>query len=249
MLSIPFEDRCLNADTQEVVSIGVKPGDVIEWKETGTYWLIYNRYLQEEAYFRGLMRQCDTEVEINGRKYWAYLKGPSEKGIDWSKSKHFVFNELNYTLEMYISNDSNSNEFLQRFTKLNIKGKPWEVQAIDRLSTDGILAVYLKEDYGVTEVAAEEPPVSEEPEVEVAIEQGSPRIVGPASVHPFDIVSYSVEGSTQGFWSLSNKRARILRQTPTFVEIEITSGKSGDITLQYHGINHDTQLNISILSI
>jgi hypothetical protein len=61
--------------------------------------------LQEDAYFRGLMRQCDTEVSVNGKSYWVYLKGPSEKGINWQKTNNFVFNKLNYTLEMYISKD------------------------------------------------------------------------------------------------------------------------------------------------
>ena len=109
------------------------------------------QYLQEDAYFRGLMRQCDEEVEIevNGKKYkyWAYLKGPSEKTINWQKTNSFVFNKLNYTLEMYLSSNEETNEFFQRFKKLTIKGKPWEVQAVDRWTTDGILAVYLKEDY------------------------------------------------------------------------------------------------------
>lgn len=249
MLSIPFADVCLNGETQDIVTIGVKPGDIIEWKENGTHWLVYNRYLQEEAYFRGLMRQCDVELDINGRKTWAYLKGPSEKGIDWSKSKHFVFNDLNYTLELYISKDVDPNGLIQRFTKLIVEGKPWEVQAVDRLTTEGILAIYLKEDYVLESIINEETPV--EPEEEpVAIMRGdSLKIIGPATVHAFDIVHYSIEGTNQGFWSLSNKRGRILRQSPTFVEIEIVSGKHGDMTLTYHAEGQDVKLNISILSI
>ena len=56
------------------------------------------------------MRQCDDEtIEIGGKRFWYYLKGPDEKGIDWQKSKHFIFNDLNYTLEIYISNNSVTN--------------------------------------------------------------------------------------------------------------------------------------------
>jgi len=52
------------------------------------------------------MRECENEpLTINGKDYYYYLKGPDEKGIDWQKTKHFVFNELNYNIEIYISND------------------------------------------------------------------------------------------------------------------------------------------------
>ena len=150
VLSMPFEDVCLNKNTNTTPGIEatrIKPGDVIVWKETETYWLVYNQYLQERAYFRGGMRKCNTLISVNGINYWVYIKGPSEKGIDWQQSKHFIFNDLNYTLEMYISKDEKTNEFFQRFTKIQLDGKPWEVQAVDRISTEGILAVYLKEDY------------------------------------------------------------------------------------------------------
>jgi hypothetical protein len=148
MLSIPFEDVCLNNDASTKEKIGVKCGDVMQWKENGTYWIIYSQYLQEVAYFRGQMRQCEKEpIEINGAKYWFYLKGPDEKGIDWQKTKHFIFNNLNYTIEIYISNTTETNEFFQRFAKCTIKGKPYQVEAVDRLSMDGLLTVYLKEDF------------------------------------------------------------------------------------------------------
>jgi hypothetical protein len=74
------------------------------------------------------MRQCEAEpLEINGQKFWYYLKGPDEKGIDWQKTKHFIFNELNYTVEIYISKTKETKEFFHRFKKLNIQGKPFEV--------------------------------------------------------------------------------------------------------------------------
>jgi len=60
VLSIPFEDICLNRKkpVDGITSmgkepIGVKCGDVIRWKENNTCWIIYSQYLQETAYFRG----------------------------------------------------------------------------------------------------------------------------------------------------------------------------------------------------
>jgi len=37
-------------------------GDVFEWKETGTHWLVYLQALEEDAYFRSEIRRCDQEI-------------------------------------------------------------------------------------------------------------------------------------------------------------------------------------------
>lgn len=252
MLSIPFKDIRLNKEKPEdettsegIEDIGVKVGDVITWKgkteEDNTHWLIYSQYLQERAYFRGLMRQCDTEIELdNGSKYWVYLKGPDEKSIDWLKTKHFIFNDLNYTLEMYISNNQETKQFFHRFKKVKVKGKNWEVQAIDDITNEGILAVYLKEDY-TNEYA---PSTSDVPNSNPIVP-----IHGPDKVHPYDIVTYTTD-LTGGTWELSNKRAKINKQTDTSVEIEITTGRSGDVSLIYHRADKDNIVkNITILSL
>ena len=50
----------------KIISIGFehgfKPGDVFEWANTGTKWLIYLQDLTELAYFRGDIRKCSHEV-------------------------------------------------------------------------------------------------------------------------------------------------------------------------------------------
>ena len=273
MLSIPFEDICLNKErpegattTQGREPTGIKCGDTIEWKENGTHWLIYSQYLQEIAYFRGLMRQCENEpLFINGQKYWYYLKGPDDKGIDWNKSKHFIFNDLNYTVEIYISKTTETLEFFHRFKKCKLLGKNFEVQAVDSLSADNILTVYLKEDYAniwAEEQAPEVIPPEEEPAPEPEVEPISvfarrtvqvpvvATIEGPKEIYPYDIARYTVTGASNGVWELSNKRAKIIEATNTAVTIEITSGKSGDVSLIYKQIGQaDIVYNISILSL
>lgn len=255
MLSIPFKDICLNKEPLKgektldgKEEIGIRCGSVIEWKENGTHWIVYSQCLQEIAYFRGLMRQCENEyLEIGGKRFWYYLKGPDEKGIDWQKTKHLIFNDLNYTIEIYISNTTETNEFFQRFKKLKIKGKPFKVQAVDSLSTDGILTVYLKEDY-TNEWAPEEEAKPTPPEATLPLD--AIRIDGPLEVYPYDIIEYQILNIKGGTWCVSNNRARILNQSESSVKIEITTGKSGSFSLIYKNDDKvDIKQNIEILSL
>jgi hypothetical protein len=106
---------------------------------------------------------------------------------------------------------------------------------------EGIITVYLKEDY-TNEWA---PAPEEAPE-----EAPSAPFKGPLEVYPFDVVTYSIPYPQNGTWVLSNKRAVILEQNESSVTIEITTGKSGEISLIYRaeGIEDIVQ-NIKILSL
>jgi hypothetical protein len=82
----------------------VKPGSVIRWLDNDTYWLVCYQYLQERAYFRGMMHQCESSLlTIDGIPHHYCLIGPDEQNIDWIKSKRFIFNDLNYNIEIQIS--------------------------------------------------------------------------------------------------------------------------------------------------
>ena len=54
IISIPFEDICLNAEkfgttTQGIVPIGLKVGSVFEWKENKTHWMVTLKKDEETA--------------------------------------------------------------------------------------------------------------------------------------------------------------------------------------------------------
>lgn len=250
ILSMPYEDIQLNAPKGETtlqgqVQTGIKVGDVVRWIDTlrgqDTYWLVYYQYLQERAYFRGMMRQCETEpVLIGGKAHYYYLKGPDDQDVDWIKTKNFIFNDLSYTVQMYISKTREANEFCQRFAKLEIKGKPFEIQAVDRLSSDNVLIVYLKE--------AHENKWAEVSTDEALPEAGATYIEGRAQVYPYDEVSYSIVGAQGGTWSVSGL-ARIVSSTDSTVDIEVTSGRSGSFDLIYSIGSSIVSKTIEILSL
>ena len=244
-ISMEADDKMLSISFDSKISCG----DVIEWKENGTHWIVYSQYLQEIAYFRGLMRQCaDEALEIDGKQFWYYLKGADEKSIDWQKTKHFIFNDLKYTLEIYISNTKETNEFFQRFKKCKIKGKTFEVQAVDNITLNGILVVYLKEDYtNEWEDSYTESVAAIEEEI---IDSSSPQIVGEMKIYPYDIKTYRILNASDGEWLLSNNRAKIVQQDNMSVTIEVTTGKSGSFDLIYRCKDMgDIVSNIKIFSL
>lgn len=171
IISIPFEDICLgmivestdeegNAIRVEkpapapsektskgLETIGLKVGDVFEWKETNTFWLVYLQYIEELAYFRGECRRCDHEILINGRRYRGYLRGPQENTIGWHQKHNISWNDVDWHLSLYIVKNEDTEEFFTRFQKFIIDDRPYEVQVVDRISNPGLLVVRLTETF------------------------------------------------------------------------------------------------------
>lgn len=130
IISIPFKDICLNADKikrktmQDIENINMQPGDVFTWKENGSHWIVYSRRLEETAYFRAEIRRCDDTVEIDGKSYHIYVRGPEQLSLEWRKGNYEMFNKENYTLMMYITKDAVTEDYFHRFTRIKIKDKP-----------------------------------------------------------------------------------------------------------------------------
>lgn len=252
ILSIPFKDICLNEDrvgttTQGEQDINIQVGDVFTWKETDTNWLVYLRYLEEDAYFRADIRRCNHEVEIDGRKYSVYARGPVENSLNWKKGNLEMYNELNYTLIMYITKDKFTLDYFERFKKIKIDNKPWEIQAVDTMSSMGIIEVALKETFSNT---LEEEIKNAETETNGNQEAGSPRILGSTIVYPYETYSYSIDGLTNGIWSVDNmKLVKINGFNNTEVSISIKTGRSGNFTLSYTSGSQTVELPIVIESI
>ena len=227
----------------------MKPGDVFTWVENGTDWLVYLRRLEETAYFRAEIRRCKYTVQIDGTEYKCYAARPSVNEIDWRHQSEKLWNDIDYTLQMYITKDDKTEAFFHRFMIIEINNKPWEVQSIDNMSSDGIIIVYLKEWYqnsiqkAVDAENAETPP-------EEDIDESKPYIEGLSACYPYDKLTYTIANANNGKWEVSNKRAKILDQDETSATIEIVTGRSGTFDIKYVRENEeDVVLNITIKSL
>ena len=103
---------------------------------------------------------------------------------------------------MYITKDEKTEAFFHRFTVVKINGKPWEVQAIDNMSSDGIIIMALKEHYqnSIEDAEIEKQKAAEEEAKKAAarIPKKQPIIEGPNVVYPYDECLYLVKNISNG---------------------------------------------------
>lgn len=138
---------------------------------------------------------------------------------------------------MYVTKDENTLANLHRFSIVYIDGKPWEVQATDPYSSDGIILVQLSEYYqNSIEKAVKEEKIAEDEELPNPDEgevEDIIKIVGPTSVYPYEKYTYKIENVIGGIWTVSNTKVEILSQTENEVRISVTSARSGNFDLIY----------------
>ena len=92
---------------------------------------------------------------------------------------------------MLITNNEETNNFLHRFSIVYIDNFPYQVEAIDDISTDGIIQVALKEYYQNTIEEKEKERIEKEKEEKPILPK---RIVGADVVDAYETVTYSIEG-------------------------------------------------------
>ena len=251
----PEKDVIIPEGEQET---GVKEGDVITWKENNSHWIVYLRRLEETAYFRADIRRCRYQLTLgNGSKYWVYVRGPVEQSLTWTQGSGNYLNKLNNTLIIYVQNNAETLKYFHRFKKVMINNQPWEVQATDSISTPGIIEMTLKETYNNTI----------ETDIDKAIEKAmkkntveneavsGPYIKGSIEVYPYDVRTYEIQNASGGHWVIWNEvgsnLVKLKNSTEKFVEMHITTGKSGSLTLGYEKENGEliASLDIQIKSL
>lgn len=223
---------------------GMKNGSVFYWDRTGTHWLVYLQDYNEEAYFRASIRRCDHKIEIDGHRYWIYLRGPVETAIIWRQKHQIEFNDLNYSLLFYIEKNEETLAFFERFKVLKFDGHNWRVAATDKYSQDGIIEVYLEEYFD-----NEMEDAMVEPEI-IKPDQMHPYIDGPQLVRPYDTnLSYAIVGVSGGGFLVNSSKVDFIEADDKSCKLEILTGKSLSFTLIYRRDNEeDITLDVTVKS-
>ena len=146
----------------KILSVGFeynfKCGDVFEWLGTKSHWLIYLQDLTEIAYFRGDIRKCsykiDWEDESGLHSTYAAIRGPVETKINYIQKHGISVDTPNYSLNILMPKNEATLSYFKRYSKFYLKTNDgeadrvcWRVEAIDWLSTPGILEVNATEYY------------------------------------------------------------------------------------------------------
>ena len=147
----------------KVVSVGYeygfKPGDVFDWMNTGTKWIIYLQDLTELAYFRGEIRRCNYQVSWkneDGEVCTQHLavRGPVETKINFIQKNGISVDEPNHSLDILMTKTPEALKYFQRYAKFYLKGLEWadkkicwRVEAVDTISMPGIIEVVAVEYY------------------------------------------------------------------------------------------------------
>lgn len=248
-ISIPFQAQCL--ETGIVEEVGIKSGDIFEWKKNQSHWMVYLPVSEETAYFRASVKKCQYELEIGDKKFWVHIRGPVEQTLSWSEQENIYFNSLNYTLILTIQNTEETRKLFKRFKKVKVKNMNWEVQAADDFSLDSIITVYLKEDFSNDIKEEYEKEQAEKiPEI-IPPEENEIYIEGEQVVYPFDKKTYYIKNISGGIWKVSDtKKAIIKNQTDEEVAVEVISVRSGNFDLIYKRESEDdVVLHITIDSL
>ena len=225
-------DKLKDDYDKKIISIdfeaGAKIGDVFYWERTNTYWMITLQHYEEEAYFRGSIQRCDYQLDINGHKYWIYLRGPVETTTQWRQKHKIEMNDLNYSLLMYIIKNEETLEFFSRHQIVNFNGHRWKIAATDKYSSNGYIQVYLDEYFD------NEFEETSEIEEEVIIDNGVPYIDGPQNVTALDCsIVYQIKNISNGEFVVNSDKVKIVKTDMNTCVIDITSGKSGSFDIIY----------------
>ena len=142
----------------KIISIGFehdfRPGDIFEWCNTGTYWLIYLQDLTELAYFRGDIRKCSYEIEwvdAEGERQRSFIavRGPVETKVNFIQKHGISIDNPNYTLSILMPKTKATLDYFKRYSKFYLQDNEtcWRVTAVDSISTPGILEITAIEYY------------------------------------------------------------------------------------------------------
>ena len=145
-----YDDKILSTGFEN----NFQPGDIFEWCNTGTYWLIYLQDLTELAYFRGDIRKCSHEIEWTdeqGEKCRSFIavRGPVETKIDYIQKHGISVDNPNHTLNILMPKNLSTLSYFKRYNKFYLQDNDicWRVSAVDSISTPGILEITAIEYY------------------------------------------------------------------------------------------------------
>ena len=242
-----YDDKILSIGFE----YGFKAGDVFEWMNTNTHWIIYLQELSELAYFRGDIRRCDYEIkwedEDGLHSTYAAIRGPVETKIDYIQKHGISVDNPNHSLNILMPKNKDTLEYFKRYSKFYLNDIDegdeqvcWRVEAKDSISMPGVLEITAVEYYinkdeddlenGIVGGLIVEPANPNEEEVEITI-------TGETFIKPNQAYEYKYEGEDQATWIIDTKKYPVKWSANPkdlkHIRLIWTSQYSGQFTIAY----------------
>lgn len=223
-----------------------KPGDIITWIGTNTKWLIYLQELTELAYFRGNMRRCQYQVfwqdPETSEKHSTYIsvRGPVETKINSITKNDMVIDLPNYSLLIMMPKNEYTLKYFQRYSKFYIPDLDipenktcWRVEAVDSISTPGIISFTAVEYYSNEFTDNVEDGIVNEAIVKpVDPNPIGGLIEGDTFIKPKISYNYKYLGTDKPKWNIDKKYPIIIKQiSDNEIQLKWDSAYSGQFIL------------------
>ena len=258
-----YDDKIISVGYEH----GFKVGDVFNWCNTGTYWLIYLQDLTELAYFKGDIRKCSYEIEWedeNGpQRTYIALRGPVETRIDYIQKHEISVDNPNYSLNFMMPKTTANLKQFKRYSKFYLQDLAegesntcWRVEAVDSFSMPGIIEVNAVEYYAnEIEDDVENGKVGSlikkplDPNIDNVL-----NINGETFIKPKKEYIYYIDDSTaSGEWYFSDSRIPIVKEVliddnkKNSIKIKWNSSYSGQFDLYFEDKKHNKKYNKTII--
>lgn len=143
-----YDDKFISIDYKH----GYQHGDVFEWLQTNSHWIIYTQELTEDAYFRGSIRRCRYKINFLDennieRSTYAAIRGPVETKIDSIQKNLISVDTPNLSLNILMPLNQETKNAFTRYSRFLFNNKAWRVTAYDDISMPNILEVNAEEYY------------------------------------------------------------------------------------------------------
>lgn len=234
-----YDDKIVSVDFQ----YNMKPGDIFNWVNTNTYWIIYLQELTELAYFRGDIRKCNYTIDWldkDGKRQSTYaaVRGPVETRIESIQKEGNSIDIPNYSLNILIPNNQKTYDYFKRYSKFYLqedKSICWRIEAIDSVSMPGVIEFnaveYYINDFYDEDGIVDELKIKPIPEDAITSEIEGLTFIKPKTTYAY---VYMGEEGTVGDWSIKEKDipVEITKTTDTIISLKWNKNYSGQFTLQ-----------------
>ena len=205
----------------------IKSGDIVYWKETNSYWIVYLEDISELAYTNAYIRKCYyspiVETSEGKVKVWAAAFGNEDLAITSQIKSNMAIDSSNRTLQILIPNSVENNFIFKRYKKFVLDGITWEIQLVNAIDLQNVLIIYAQEDISFIE----DKPIENE-------DMTSGSIKGKLIIKPLETTTYIVSDKTPlSTWAIDNKNVSIVDIKDREITIKWTSSKSGDFLIGY----------------